>query len=154
MIGGRKVSELCGMWKVNVFTWRPILESASMRAGFENVEVLKVEVTDSNSCGAARDEKSWQTRRKLARSSDSKWSRRLSRHVSFSQKRKKTELVERTKLQIELLERVACYGQYGSTAHCARGVLHRPSIVVAGVKGISPNNSFELARDVDVTALA
>jgi hypothetical protein len=31
----------------------------------------------------------------------------LSRHVSLSQKRKKTELVERTKLQIELLERVA-----------------------------------------------
>jgi hypothetical protein len=58
MIGGRKVSGLCGIWKVNVFTCRPILESASMRAGLENVEVLKVEVTDSNNWGAARDEKS------------------------------------------------------------------------------------------------
>jgi hypothetical protein len=74
--------------------------------------------------------------------------------VSFSQKRKKTELVERTKLQMELLERVACYGQYDSTARHSRGVLHRPSIVVAGVSGISPNSSFELARDVDDTAVA
>jgi hypothetical protein len=36
----------------------------------------------------------------------------------------------------------------------ARGVLHRPSIVVAGVSGISPNNSLELVRDTDVAALA
>jgi hypothetical protein len=88
-----------------------------MRAGLEKVDVLKVEVMDSNSCGAARDEKSWQTRRKLARSSVSRCSSRLSRHESFSQKRKKTELVERTKLHMELFERVACYGQYDSTAH-------------------------------------
>lgn len=125
-----------------------------MRAGFEKVDVLKVDVTDSNSCGAARDEKSWQTRRKLARSSDSKCPSRLSRHESFSQKRKKTELVERTKLQIELFERVACHCQHVSTMHCARRVLHRPSMVVAGVSGISPNNSFELVRDTDVAALA
>jgi hypothetical protein len=39
------------------------------------------------------------------------------------------------------------------TAHCAE-VLHRPSIVVAGVNGISPNNNFELARDTLVAALA
>jgi hypothetical protein len=55
---------------------------------------------------------------------------------------------------MELLERVACYGQYSSTARHLRGVLHRPSIVVAGVSGISPNSSFELARDVDDTAVA
>jgi hypothetical protein len=107
MIGGRKVSGLCGMWKVKVLMWCPILDNASMRAGLENVEVLKVDVIDSNSGGAARDEKSWQTRRRLARSSDSRCSSRLSRHESFSQKRKKTELVERTKLHIEPLERVA-----------------------------------------------
>jgi hypothetical protein len=51
-----------------------------MRAGLEKVEVLKVEVIDSKSRGAARDEKSWQTRRMLARSSDSRCSIRLSRH--------------------------------------------------------------------------
>lgn len=34
------------------------------------------------------------------------------------------------------------------------GVLHRPSIVVAGVNGISPNSNFELARDTFVAALA
>lgn len=95
------------MWKVKVLTWRPILESASTRASFEKVEVLKVVVIDSNNGGAARDEKSWQTRRKLARSSVSRCSSRLSRQWSFSQKRKKTELVERTKLQIELFERTA-----------------------------------------------
>jgi hypothetical protein len=39
-------------------------------------------------------------------------------------------------------------------AHCARGVLHRPSTVVAGVSGISPKSNFELARDVEVFALA
>jgi hypothetical protein len=38
--------------------------------------------------------------------------------------------------------------------HNARYVLHRPSIVVAGVSGISPNNSLELVRDTDVAALA
>lgn len=108
MIGGRKVSDECGMWKVNVLTWRPILDSASMRAGLEKVDVLNVEVMDENNCGAARDEKSWQTRRKLARSSVSRCSSRLSRQSSFSQKRRKTELVERTKLHIELFERVAC----------------------------------------------
>ena len=32
--------------------------------------------------------------------------------------------------------------------------LHRPSAVVAGVSGISPNSSFELARDTVVAALA
>jgi hypothetical protein len=32
----------------------------------------------------------------------------LSRQLSFSQNRRKTELVERTKLQMELFERVAC----------------------------------------------
>jgi hypothetical protein len=34
------------------------------------------------------------------------------------------------------------------------GALHRPSMVVAGVNGISPNKSFELARDTVVFALA
>jgi len=79
-IGGRKVSGVCGMWKVKVLTWRPIRDSASMRAGFEKVEALKVEVMVSNRGGAARDEKSWHTRRRLARSSDSMCSSRLSRH--------------------------------------------------------------------------
>jgi len=125
-----------------------------MRAGFEKVDVLKVEVIDSNNWGAARDEKSWQTRRKLARSSGSKYSSRLSRHWSFSQKRKKTELVERTKLQIELFERVACYCQHLPEGARRKGVLHRPSIVVAGVNGISPNSNLELARDTLVFALA
>jgi hypothetical protein len=119
-IGGRKVSGLCGMWKVNVLTWRPILDSASMRAGLEKVEVLKVDVRDWNNCGAARDEKSWQTRRKFERSSGSKCSRRLSRQLSFSQNRRKTELVDRTKLQMELFERVACECQYDSAAQCAK----------------------------------
>lgn len=91
-----------------------------MRAGLENVEVLKVDVMDLNNCGAARDEKSWQTRRKFERSSGSKCSRRLSRQLSFSQNRRKTELVERTKLQMELFERVACECQQGSAAQCAR----------------------------------
>jgi hypothetical protein len=91
-----------------------------MRAGLEKVEVLKVDVIDWNNCGAARDEKSWQTRRKLERSSGSKCSRRLSRQVSFSQNRRKTELVERTKLQMELFERVACDCQYDSAALCAQ----------------------------------
>jgi hypothetical protein len=37
---------------------------------------------------------------------------------------------------------------------CAKGLSHLPSTVVAGVNGISPNNSFELDRDVEVAALA
>jgi hypothetical protein len=43
----------------------------------------------------------------LERSLGSMWSSTLSRQVSFSQKRKKTELVERIKLQMDPLERIA-----------------------------------------------
>lgn len=82
-------------------------DSASMRAGLVKDDVLKVTVSDSNSRGAALEEVSWQTRRKLERSSGSRCSKRLSRHVSFSQKRKKTELVDRTRLHIEPFERIA-----------------------------------------------
>lgn len=92
------------MWKVKVFTWRPILERASMRAGFEKVEGLKVVVIDRNSTGAVRVAKSWHTRRKLGRSSSSRWANKLSRHLSFSQKRKNDELVDKTKLQMEPME--------------------------------------------------
>jgi hypothetical protein len=107
IIGGKKDSGPWGIWKVKVLTWRPILDSASMRAGLVKLEVLKVTVIFSKSRGAAFDEKSWHTRRKLERSSGSIWSNTLSRHESFSQKRRKTELVERTKLHIEPLERIA-----------------------------------------------
>lgn len=95
---------------MKVLTWRPILERASTRAGLEKVEGLKVVVRDSNRTGAARVAKSWHTRRKLGSSSSSRWAKRLSRHVSFNQKRKKDELVDSTRLQIEpmeLLDRIA-----------------------------------------------
>jgi len=82
-------------------------DSASVRAGLVKEEVLNVSVSDSNNRGAALEEKSWQTRRRLERSSGSRHSSKLSRHVSFSQKRKKTELVDRTRLHIEPLERIA-----------------------------------------------
>ena len=124
-----------------------------MRAGFEKVDVLNVEVMDSNSSGEARDEKLWQTRRKLARSSDFRCSSRLSRHWSFSQKREKTELVERIRLHIELFAHVACDCQYDWEARCARYVLHRPSMVVAAVDAISPNSNLDLACDTFVAAL-
>lgn len=124
------------MRKVKVLTCRPIRESASMRAGFEKDEGLNVTPRASNKRGAALDEKSWQTRRKLDRSWGPRCSRRLSRHWSFSQKRKKTELFDRTKLQMEPFERI-----------------DRPSTVVAGVNGISPNSNFELERETVVAAL-
>ena len=101
MTGGRKVSGVCGMWKVKVLTWRPILERASMRAGLVKVDDLKVVVTDSKSKGAARVDMSWQTRRRLARSSASICSSMLSRHLSFNQNRRKTELVDSTRLHTE-----------------------------------------------------
>jgi hypothetical protein len=38
--------------------------------------------------------------------------------------------------------------------HYAKEVLHRSSTVVAVVGEISPNSNFELAREVEVVALA
>jgi hypothetical protein len=75
-----------------------------MRAGLENVEGLKVVVRDANWTGAARVAKSWHTRRKLGRSSSSRLRKRLSRQVSFSQKRRKDELVDSTRLHMEPME--------------------------------------------------
>ena len=75
------------------------------------VEGLKVTVRDSNRPGAARVEKSWQTRRKLGRSSWSMCASRFSRQLSFSQNLRKAELVDSTRLQMELLERVTSLGQ-------------------------------------------
>jgi len=76
-----------------------------------NVDGLKVTVRFSKRPGAARVEKSWQTRRKLGRSSCSTCASRFSRQLSLSQNLRKAELVERTRLQIELLERVASLSQ-------------------------------------------
>jgi hypothetical protein len=103
------VSWVCGIWNVKVFTCRPIRDSASTRAGLLKEEVLKVTVIFSNNRGAAFELKSWHTRRKLDRSSGSRWSSTASRDVSFSQKRRKTEEVERTRLHIEPLERIALF---------------------------------------------
>jgi hypothetical protein len=155
MIGGRKVSAACGMWKVKVFTWRPMRDKASMRAGLLKEEGLNVTVMFSKRRGAAFELKSWHTKRSFGRSSDSRWSSTVSRHVSFSQKRRKTEEVERTRLHIEPLERIAlacqcCFARALRQRVC---ILHRPSTVVAGVNGISPKSNLELARDTVVAAL-
>lgn len=109
------------MWKVKVLTWRPILARASMRAGLEKVEGLKVVVMDSNSTGAVRVAKSWHTRRKLGRSSSSRWANKLSRHLSFSQKRKNDELVDNTRLQMEPMELLARAGSKVNTGYSGAG---------------------------------
>lgn len=72
-----------------------------MRAGLVKVDDLKVVVTESKRRGAARVDMSWQTRRRLARSSVSICSSMLSRHLSFSQNRRKTELVDSTRLHTD-----------------------------------------------------
>ena len=72
-----------------------------MRAGLVKVEDLKVAVTESKRKGAARVDISWQARRRLDRSSGSIWESMLSRHLSFSQNRRKTELVDKTRLHTE-----------------------------------------------------
>ena len=112
---------------MKVLTWRPIFERASTRAGLENVDGLKVTVSDSKSTGAVRVAKSWQTRRKLGRSSSLRWAKRLSRQVSFNQKRRKDELVDKTRLHIgprEPLDIAAYAVNTGCSGAVAHGVSH------------------------------
>lgn len=124
-----------------------------MRAGLVKVEVLNVTVIFSKSRGAAFDEKSWHTRRKLARSSDSMRLSTFSRQSSFSQKRKKTELVESTRLQMEPLDGIALVWLICECMVPTEACLHLPSALVTGLSGISPNSSLELDRDTVVAAL-
>jgi hypothetical protein len=92
-----------------------------MRAGLVKVDDLKVVVTDSKSKGAARVDMSWQTRRRLARSSASICSSMLSRHLSFNQNRRKTELVDSTRLLLTIATQGWTPGGLTSSILCRRG---------------------------------
>ena len=78
-----------------------------MRAGFVKVLGLKVIDTSSKRYGAARVPNSRHTKRTFGRSSLDTLERSVSRQVSESQNLRKDELVDRTRLQIELLDRFA-----------------------------------------------
>jgi len=95
--GGRNDSALCGTRKFNVCTWRPMRLRAASRDCFAKVPDLKVTLRSSNRKGAVFEAKSWHTRRALERSGLSRWSNRVSRQLSESQKRMKAELVDNTR---------------------------------------------------------
>jgi len=99
--GGRELSAECGMLNVRCFTWYPTRSRAASRAGLVKTPGLKVMRKSSNKVGAVRALKSWQTRRRLAKSCLGNDEMRVSRHRSVSQNLRKVLLSDSTRLQTE-----------------------------------------------------